>query len=118
MKLTGRSLLLIGLFLCLLAAVPGQKRKSKPVTIHRDEVLSVVSVPVSPRMPPDVQRRYDTFIQVWQTIKLNYFDPTFSNLNWDSVRSEYEPKVKAAHSDAELHDLLSSMIGRLNRSHL
>src|SRR5262249_34064963 len=82
------------------------------------EVISVVSAPVSQRMPPDVQRRYDTFIQVWQTIKLNYFDPTFSNLNWDTVRSEYEPKVRAARSDAELHDLLGSMIGRLNRSHL
>jgi C-terminal processing protease CtpA/Prc len=114
MHLIGRCLLIVGLILALFAGVPAQKRKTKKVIVRGE----IATVSAAPSMPPDVQRRYGAFMEVWLTIRDNYFDATFSNLNWDAIRTEYEPKVKAAHSDTELHDILNAMIGRLNRSHL
>jgi len=114
MYLIGRSLLIVGLILGVFASVPAQKRKPRKVIVRGN----IATVSTAPAMPPDVQRRYGAFMQVWLTIRDKYFDPTFSSLNWDDIRTEYEPKVKAARSDAELHDILGVMIGRLNRSHL
>jgi carboxyl-terminal processing protease len=62
-------------------------------------------------------RRLETFEIVWQTINDNYFDRTFSGLNWNKIKAEYEPQAAAAASDAELHGVLQMMIARLNRSH-
>lgn len=69
------------------------------------------------KLTPEQQRRVQTFQIVWQTIKDNYFDQTFNNLDWDTVKKEYEPRVLASQTDAQLHFLLQEMINRLNRSH-
>jgi carboxyl-terminal processing protease len=60
----------------------------------------------------------DAFDTAWRTIRDNYFDPTFNNLDWTQIRLEFEPRVRAAKTDAELHTLLSEMLKRLGRSHL
>src|SRR4051794_36475108 len=99
------------------AGIVAQKRKP-PKTIRRGIVATVTGTTGAPTLPPDVQRRYDTFIMVWSTLHDSYFDKTFSSLDWNSIKSEFEPKVKAAKSDIELHNLLNSMLGRLNKSHL
>lgn len=62
-------------------------------------------------------RRLETFLIVWGTIKDNYFDETYSGLDWDKIKKEYEPKVKNSKTDAELNIILKEMISRLNRSH-
>lgn len=87
---------------------PGQRRPTPRATIRQAAAL----------LPPPVQRRVDTFEKVWRTIRENYFDPTFSNLDWDKIRTEFEPKARAAKTDADLHRLLTEMIDRLDRSHL
>ena len=63
-------------------------------------------------------RRLETFHKAWSILGEHYFDPTFNKLDWKKVRLEYEPRVRAARTDAELHRLLSEMISRLGRSHL
>ena len=90
-------------------------------TVERGVIATVTgtaSAPPQPALPPDVQRRYDSFLKVWSTLRDNYFDKTFNHLDWSSVRSEFEPRVKAAKTDGELYRLLDEMLGRLNRSHL
>lgn len=72
----------------------------------------------APPLSPELQRRVETFDYVWQTIHRNYFDATFSGLNWEKIRLEYRPRALKTVSDAQLHDLLGEMINRLNRSHL
>ena len=63
------------------------------------------------------RRRLETFNIVWQTINDNYFDQTFSGLDWNKIKLEYEPQVKKLETDEELHKLLQKMISRLRRSH-
>jgi carboxyl-terminal processing protease len=99
------------------ASIAAQKRKPDK-TIGRGVVATVTGTANVPSLPPDVERRFNTFMMVWTTIRDNYFDKTYSNLNWNAIRTEFDPKVKAAKSDAELHNLLNAMLGRLNKSHL
>jgi carboxyl-terminal processing protease len=68
-------------------------------------------------LSPELQRRVEAFNMVWETLDRNYFDQTFSGLNWNSIKKEYEPKVLKTTSDKQLHDILEEMINRLNRSH-
>ncbi len=63
------------------------------------------------------KRRLETFEIVWQTVNDNYFDQTFSGLNWKQIKAEYLPQVKKTKTDMDLHFLLQKMIDRLNRSH-
>ncbi len=63
------------------------------------------------------KRRIEAFEIVWQTINDNYFDQTFSGLDWNKIKIEYTPQVLEAKSDAEFHIILQKMISRLNRSH-
>ena len=117
MRRVGRSLFFLCLVLSLSGGVLAQKRKPDRVIV-RGNIATISAAPSSPSMPPDVQRRYDAFIQVWLTIRDRYFDQTYSNLDWGAIKYEFEPRVKAARTDFELHNLLNVMLGRLNKSHL
>lgn len=79
--------------------------------------IGVAKSPKQTQLSPELQRRVETFQLVWQTIKNNYFDQTFSGLNWETIRKEYEPRVLKTKTDSQLHDILEEMINRLNRSH-
>lgn len=105
---------LVFLLVCLVALAPdlaAQKKKPrvKPVT---------ATVTVSASKPTPGQRRQEAFYTAWATLNQEYFDKTFSGLNWDVIRKEYQPRVNAARSDAEFHRILDEMIGRLGKSHL
>ena len=98
--------------------VDAQRRKATRVT----RPPATVSTPTGTRPAhfgtAEVQRRLETFTKVWTTLNQNYFDPTFNNLDWNKIRSEFEPRVRAARNDGELYALLREMIARLQRSHL
>ncbi len=95
-----------------------QKRKTPPrrvVAVGSTETISVVP---ARNLSPELQRRVETFNLVWQTVKNNYFDQTFSGLDWNKIKSEFEPRVLKTATDTQLHEILQEMINRLNRSHL
>lgn len=92
----------------------------------KKKTAPVISATVPPRSPdaaavkdstPEQKRRLESFLIVWQTIKDNYFDQTFNGLDWNKIKTEFEPRVLIAQSDARLHYVLQEMINRLNRSH-
>ena len=95
-------------------------QKRKPATARK--TITVVSgklISAPPRsLSPELQRRVETFNFAWQIISDNYFDQTFSGLDWHKIQREYQPRVLKTTSDAQLHDILQEMIGRLDRSHL
>ena len=99
--------------------VQAQKTKRPAVSAVRTEIKVELEPPDIPDkiFTPEQKRRLETFRIVWRTIKENYFDQTFSGLNWNNIKAEYEPQVAKFKTDAELHYLLQKMIDRLNRSH-
>ncbi|HEX8288236.1 MAG TPA: S41 family peptidase [Pyrinomonadaceae bacterium] len=93
-----------------------QKRKAAPRrSVATAQKIVTAKTPLN--LSPDEQNRLNAFYFAWETIKNNYFDQTFSGLNWDNIKKEYEPRVLTARNDAQLHNLLQEMINRLNRSH-
>ena len=70
------------------------------------------------RVTPETKRRLESFNKAWSILREHYFDATFNKLDWNKIRLEYEPRVRAAKTDAEFHSLLGGMIARLGRSHL
>ena len=102
------------------AQKPKPKPKPTPQKQIRVEKLGTVTVSggeTPTGLTPAQQRRWDTFIKVWQTLEDNYFDRTFNGLDWYQIKSEYRPRVIAAKTDAALYIILQEMIQRLNRSH-
>jgi carboxyl-terminal processing protease len=63
------------------------------------------------------ERRKEAFEIVWRTVRDNHFDPTFGGVDWDAVREEFAPLVRAAQNDQEAHSLLQQMLNRLGKSH-
>jgi carboxyl-terminal processing protease len=66
---------------------------------------------------PAPDPRQETFEIVWRTVKEKHFDPTFGGVDWDKVREQYAPRVRAVKSDGELYILLQQMLGELHQSH-
>lgn len=83
---------------------------------RRGPVRNVAPPPAA--LSLEAQRRIEAFNLVWKTINDHYFDATFNGLDWLAVKTEVEPRVRRARSDAEAHDLMIEMIGRLRVSHL
>ena len=63
----------------------------------------------TPTLAPETQRRLDTFRVVWQTIKDNYFDQTFNGHNWETVKTEFEPRVTKSVSDKGTYEIIEEM---------
>ena len=107
-------------FICFLSInenLFAQKRKTPPRRTVAGTPQKILTVKPTRDLPPEMQRRLNAFYFAWETIKNNYFDQTFSGLNWENIKKEYEPRVLNTKTDKQLHDLLQEMINRLNRSH-
>lgn len=62
--------------------------------------------------------RQETFDKVWSTVNEKHYDPTFGGVDWNKVRTVYEPRAMAAGlSEKEFHDVLRQMLGELKLSH-
>ncbi len=93
----------------------GQRPKPTPKTI-RVTVNVDGNAPV-PKAEAEKNRRQNAFAQAWQTINDNYFDKTFSGLDWYKIREEYQPRVNLATTDAQVHKIIEEMVARLGKSH-
>ena len=66
---------------------------------------------------PD-QIRQDTFRLIWETVRDKYFDAMLGGVDWNAVRTRYEPEVRKAATIKDLHDVLNRMVHELPGSHL
>lgn len=76
--------------------------------------------PLAPAPAPeltDPQKRQQAFEIVWTTVKQVFYDPSFGGLDWEAVRSRYQPQIDQATTDVAVHQLLQHMLNELGQSH-
>lgn len=71
----------------------------------------------APLQPFKLDRARQVFMYTWQFIHDHYADPSFNGLDWQAIREEYEPKVRAAQTLPEFYSLMVEMVSRLNDGH-
>lgn len=60
----------------------------------------------------------EIFAAAWTTLNDNFYDPSFSGVDWPAMRRKYEPQVAKVKSDTEFVELIYRMLGELHVSHL
>lgn len=62
--------------------------------------------------------KMEVFKQGWRYLRDNFYDDKYHGVNWETVRSTYEPLVSSARTMDEVRRLMNMMVGELNASHL
>lgn len=62
--------------------------------------------------------KVEIFKQGWRYLRDNFYDDKYHGVDWNAVRSTYEPLIAAAKNLDEIRRLMSLMVGELNASHL
>lgn len=57
------------------------------------------------------------FQQAWSIQNESFYDSTFHGVNWNSMRTKFEPYAAGAQTPDELRRIIGLMIGELNASH-
>ena len=74
---------------------------------------------VTAEMDVDFSReKIEVFRQGWTYLRDNFYDTGFHGVNWDQVRTQYEPLIAGAQTPDEMRRLLNLMVGELDASHL
>jgi C-terminal processing protease CtpA/Prc len=60
----------------------------------------------------------EVFHQAWSDLRDHFYDASFHGVDWNAVRSTYEPQVAGARTPDEMRRLINLMAGELNASHL
>jgi Tol biopolymer transport system component/C-terminal processing protease CtpA/Prc len=61
--------------------------------------------------------KMEVFSQAWRYLADNYADPKMNGVDWEAVRTRYEPHAAGARTPDELRRMLNLMVGELNSSH-
>jgi C-terminal processing protease CtpA/Prc/Tol biopolymer transport system component len=116
-----------------LTSTPGGKRSahftpdSKEVYyLDRGRVFSVTlerrepkPIAVSAELDVDFSReKLEAFGQAWRYLRDQFFDEKMNGVDWNSVRTTYEPRVAGARTPDEMRRIISLMLGELNASHM
>ena len=62
--------------------------------------------------------RQETFKLVWETVRDEYYDPTFGGKDWDAIGAKYKALAADVKKSGEFHSSLGKMVAELGRSHL
>jgi carboxyl-terminal processing protease len=54
----------------------------------------------------------------WKTVRDKHYDKTLGGVDWNAVRTRYEPLALSAPSEAAFYRALNQMIGELGQSHM
>lgn len=116
-----------------ITSTPGQKRSahftpdSKEIYyLDRGRVFNVTldrrepkAIAVSAEMDVDFSReKNEAFRQAWTYLRDQFFDEKMNGVDWNAVRTVYEPRVAGSKTPDEMRRLISMMLGELNASHM
>jgi tricorn protease len=62
-------------------------------------------------------QRKQVFTESWRVMKHRFYDPAMHGVNWDEMKSRYEPLLAYVGDQGDLHDVINMMIGEMNASH-
>lgn len=86
------------------------------VNIERREVKPLA---VTLEMSVDfAAEKTEIFKQGWRYMRDNFYDEKFHGVDWERVRTTYEPMIRRARNPDEVRRLMNLMVGELNASHL
>ena len=72
---------------------------------------------ISPVLPIRAQSASEIFDQVWETVNENFYDPNFNGVDWQAMRSKYQPQVRHAQSSEQVAAVINRMLSELKTSH-
>jgi Tol biopolymer transport system component/C-terminal processing protease CtpA/Prc len=86
------------------------------------------SIPVESRQPRQLaviaeldvdfsQEKLEVFSQAWSYLRDYFYDPNYHGVNWNLVKTQYEPRIRGARNPDEMRRLMQLMVGELNASH-
>jgi len=116
-----------------LTSTPGQKRSahftsdSKEVYyLDRGRVFNVTlerrepkAIAVSAELDVDFSReKVEAFHQAWTYLRDQFFDEKMNGVDWNAVRTTYQPRVAGSRTPDEMRRIISLMLGELNASHM
>ncbi len=116
-----------------LSSTPGAKRSahftpdSKEVYyLDRGRVFNVTlerrepkAIAVSAELDVDFSRdKIEAFDQAWTYLRDQFFDEKMNGVDWNAVRTVYEPRVAGTRTPDEMRRVISLMLGELNASHM
>ena len=58
------------------------------------------------------------FREAWTYLRDQFFDEKMNGVDWNAVRTAYEPRVAGARTPDEMRRIISLMLGELNASHM
>ncbi len=73
---------------------------------------SVTSVAVG-----NIDRQLRIFRQLWNLVNDHYIYPNFNGVDWFSVRSDTESRIKAGLTDEQFYGLMQDLVRSLNDNH-
>ena len=86
------------------------------VTLEKREPRAIA---VSAELDVDFSReKTEAFRQAWTYLRDQFFDEQMNGVDWNVVRTTYEPRVAGSRTPDEMRRILSLMLGELNASHL
>ena len=63
-------------------------------------------------------QRKNIFMLVWTRVRDRHYDPKMNGVDWNAVRTRYEPRALKATTEAAFYQTLNEMLGELKQSHL
>ena len=116
-----------------ITSTPGAKRSahftpdSKEVYyLDRGRVFNVTlekreprAVAVTAELDVDFGReKLEAFQQAWTYLRDQFFDEKMNGVDWNAVRTTYQPRIAGARTPDEMRRIVSLMLGELNASHM
>lgn len=61
--------------------------------------------------------RKQVFVEAWRVMRNRFYDRHMHGVDWNAMRTMYEPLLDNVADSDELHNIVMQMIGQLNASH-
>jgi tricorn protease len=86
------------------------------VTLEKREPKAIA---VAAELDVDFSReKMEAFRQAWTYLRDEFFDEKMNGVDWNAVRTAYEPRVAGSRTPDEMRRIISMMLGELNASHM